>query len=164
MPNPECISPGTRYAMCSGTPVRVSALRHPHLSYQPWIKSQHADFQTTQCFLQRLLEGAANRHHLTNRLHLGGQASIGLGEFFKVKTRDLGYDIVDRGLEGRRSYSACDVVIKLIKGVAHGQFCRDLCDREAGGLGGQCRRSGHPRVHLDHHDTAIFWTDTKLNI
>src|SRR5690606_40520015 len=47
------------------------------------VQTVYAHLQTTQGFLQRLLEGTANRHHLTDGFHLSGQTIIGLREFFE---------------------------------------------------------------------------------
>ena len=49
------------------------------------LKTGGADFQTTQRFLQRLLEGAADGHHLAHRFHLRGQARIAPANFSKAK-------------------------------------------------------------------------------
>jgi hypothetical protein len=44
-----------------------------------------ADLQAAQGLLERLLEGAADGHHLADRFHLRGQARIGRGNFSKAK-------------------------------------------------------------------------------
>lgn len=49
------------------------------------VQADLAGFQATQRFLQRFLEGAAHRHHLAHRLHLRGQARIGLRNFSNAK-------------------------------------------------------------------------------
>ena len=88
--------------------------------------------------LERLLEGAADGHHLAHRLHLGGQRLVGLGELLEGPARDLHHAVVDRRLErGRRL--AGDVVADLVERVADGELGRDLGDGEAGGLGGERR-------------------------
>jgi hypothetical protein len=53
------------------------------------VEAVDADFQPAQGLLQRLLEGAADGHHLAHRLHLGGQAVVGLGNFSKAKRGTL---------------------------------------------------------------------------
>jgi hypothetical protein len=52
---------------------------------QQRIEAVEPGLQPAQRLLQRLLEGAADRHHLADRLHLRGQAGIGGGNFSKVK-------------------------------------------------------------------------------
>ena len=67
------------------------------------VEAVDADFQAAQRLLQRLLEGAADRHHLAHRFHLRGQAVVGLREFLEGEARNLGDDVVDGRLErGRR--------------------------------------------------------------
>ncbi len=128
------------------------------------IEPVDTDLQAAQRFLHRLLEGAADRHHLTHRLHLGGQAVVGLGELLEGKTRNLGDHVIDRGLEGGRSGAAGDVVLQFVEGVTHRQLGGDLGDREAGGLGRQRRGARHPRVHLDHHHAPGIRIDAELHI
>ena len=132
--------------------------------FQLFIKAFGAYFQAAQGFLQGLLEGPADGHDLTHGFHLGGQASIGLGELLESEPRDLGDHVVDGRLERSRGDATGDFVAQLIQGVAHGQFGGDLGDREAGGLGGQGRGTGHPRVHLDHDHTAGVRIDAELHV
>ena len=128
------------------------------------IEASLASLQTTQRLVQRLLEVTTDGHHFTDRLHLSGQTVIGTGKLFEVETWHLGDHIVDRRLERRRGLAAGDVVHQLIQGVPDGQLGRDLGDRETGGLGGQCRGAGYPRIHLDDDHTAILRVDTKLDV
>ena len=65
------------------------------------VEAGEAGLQAAQRLLQRFLEGAADRHHLADRLHGGGQHRLGAGEFLEGEARDLGDDIVDRRLEAR---------------------------------------------------------------
>ncbi len=128
------------------------------------IEAGGADFQATQRLLHRLLEGPADGHDFTDGFHLGGQARIGLGEFFEGEARNLGDDIVDRRLEGGRGATAGDVVLQLVEGITHGQLGGDLGDREARGLGGQCGGARHTRVHLDDHHASGVRMDAELHV
>ena len=74
------------------------------------VEAVDADLEPAQRLLQRLLERAADRHHLADRLHLRGQAVVGLREFLEREARHLGDDVVDRRLERRRRRAAGDVV------------------------------------------------------
>ncbi|CCJ77186.1 hypothetical protein BN135_2250 [Cronobacter muytjensii 530] len=96
------------------------------------VKTGRAYFQTAQRFLHRLLLSAANRHDLTDRLHLGGQAVVSARKFLKVKARNFGDNVVDRRLEGGRGATAGDVVHQLVEGIAHRQFRRHFGNRETG--------------------------------
>ena len=128
------------------------------------IQTTDAHFQTTQGFLQGFLEGPTNGHDFAHGFHLGRQARIGVGEFLEGKTRDLGYDVVNCRLKGRRRATASDVVLQLIQGVTHGQLGGDLGNRETGGLGGQRRGTRDPRVHFDHHHAAVNRVDAELYV
>ena len=68
---------------------------------------------------------------------VGGSA----GELLEGKARDLGDHIVDGRLEGGGRGAAGDVIGQFVQRVADGELGRDLGDGEAGGLGGQARRS-----------------------
>ena len=129
-----------------------------------FVHAIHADFQAAQGLLERLLKGATHGHHLTHRLHLGGQSAVGLGEFFKGKARNFGDHVIDAGLETGWGGTARDVVAQFIQGIAHGQFGRHLGNGKTGGLGGQGGGTRHPGVHLDHDHAPIFGVDRKLHI
>jgi len=128
------------------------------------VEAAGADFQTAQGFLQGLLEGAADGHDFTHRFHLGGQAGVGFREFLEGEAWQLGHDVVDRRLEGRRGAAAGDVVLQLVEGVTNGQLGGNLGDREAGGLGSQGGRTRNTRVHLDHDHAASVRADTELHV
>jgi len=103
------------------------------------VEAGGAHFETAQRFLQRLLLGAANRHHFTNGFHLRGQAVVSTDKFFEVEARNFGDDIVDRGFERRRGTPAGDIVHQLIQRVTYRQFRRHFRNREAGRFRGQRR-------------------------
>ena len=99
-------------------------------------------------FWTALVEGAADRHRLADRLHRGGEQRLGAGELLEGEAGDLGDDVVDGRLEGG-GRDLGDVVVELVEGVADGELGGDLGDREAGGLGGErrgaARRAGSSR-------------------
>ncbi len=66
------------------------------------VEAVDADLEAAQRLLQRLLERAADRHHLADRLHLRREAVVGLAELLEREARHLGDDVVDRRLERRR--------------------------------------------------------------
>jgi hypothetical protein len=79
-------SPTYQSRSAPGLPISamISPRRH---SSRPGRR--HAGFQAAQGLLQGFLEGAADGHHLAHRLHLGGQAVVGLGNFSKAKRGTL---------------------------------------------------------------------------
>ena len=123
-----------------------------------------ADFEAAQSLLERFLEGAADGHHLADRLHLRRQARIGGREFLESKTRHFGDDVVNRRLERRRRLAASNFVGQFVKRVTNGQLGCHLGDREAGGLRRQCRRARDARVHLDDDHAAVGRADRELHV
>ncbi|ROV99906.1 hypothetical protein VMCG_06224 [Cytospora schulzeri] len=67
--------------------------------------------------LERLLEGSANSHNLTDGLHSTADIALNVLELGKIPSRDLGNDVVKRGLEVRRGRLR-DGIWKLGEGVA----------------------------------------------
>ncbi len=112
---------------------------------------------------ERLPEGAADRHRLAHGLHVGRQLAVGAGELLEGEARHLRDDVVDGRLE-RRGRRPRDVVRDLLERVADGEPRRDLRDREAGRLRGECRGAGDARVHLDDDDLAVGGVDAELHV
>ncbi len=129
-----------------------------------FVQAVDTDFQAAQGFLERFLEGAAHRHHFTDRFHLGGQVLVGGREFLEGEARDLGDDVVDRRFKTGRGRAAGDLVAQFVEREADRELGRDLGDREAGGLRGQRRRTRHARVHLDDDHAAVFRIDRELHV
>ena len=117
-----------------------------------------------QRLLQAFLEGAANRHHLADRFHGGGQRRRGAWEFLEGEARDLRHHIVDGGLEGGGRRALGDVVVEFVERVADGELGRDLGNREAGGLRGKGRGARHARVHLDDNEPAVRRIHRELHV
>ena len=84
-----------------------------------FVQSVNADFQATQGFLERLLEGTANRHHLADRLHLGGQTTVGGREFLKRETWNFGDYVIDARLKTRGRRTTGNLVAQLVQGIAN---------------------------------------------
>ena len=127
------------------------------------VETGEPGFHRGQRLLQRLVDGAADRHDLAHRFHRRGELGLGAGEFLEGETRDLGDDVIDGRLEARGRHLG-DVVVEFVERVADGELGRDLGDREAGGLGRQRRRARDPRVHLDHHHAAVLGVDRPLDV
>ena len=83
--------------------VRASAARIAFGSAGRSISSSPVKpgFQRAQRLLQRLREGAADRHRFADGFHRGGEQRLGAGEFLEGEARDLRHDIVDGRLERR---------------------------------------------------------------
>ena len=95
-----------------------------------------AVLERTQRLLERFLEGAADRHRLADRLHLGGKARIGRRELLEGEARALHDHVVEHRLEaGWRRLG--NVVRHFIERVANGELRTDARNRKAGRLGGE---------------------------
>ena len=112
---------------------------------------------------ERLLEGAADRHHLAHGLHRRGQLRVGLGELLEREPRHLHHDVVERRLE-RGERHAGDVVGDLVERVPDREQRRDLGDREPRRLRGQRGRTRDARVHLDQDLAAGPRVDRELDV
>ena len=128
------------------------------------IEPGEPGFQRAQRFLQGLRKGAADRHGFADRFHRGGQDRLGTGKFLEREARNLGDDIIDRGLERGRGRAAGDVVFNFVEGVADGELGCDFGDRKSGGLRRQCRGTRHAWVHLDDDQAAVFRIDRELDV
>src|SRR5437762_10411087 len=96
-------------------------------------QSEAFDLETAQCFLQRFLERAPDRHRLADTLHPRRQRCVRLRKFLERETRDLYDAIINGWLEAGWRF-ARDVVFNFIECVTDGEFGRDFCNREAGCL------------------------------
>ena len=76
--------------------------------------ARSAELQRAERLHEGFLEGAADRHHLADRLHLRRQRPVGARELLERPARHLDDDVVDRRLEGRRR-QARDVVRDLVE-------------------------------------------------
>ena len=158
---------------------RAERVCHKQHAFRAWVRQFAADFrfvfaarieaaqacfQAAQGFLETFLNRAAHRHHFAHRFHLRGQAVVCGGEFFKRKTRDFGYHIVDGRLERRRRAAAGNVVAQLVQRKADRQFRRHFRNRETRRFGSQRGRTAHARVHLNHNHLAVFRVHRKLHV
>ena len=127
------------------------------------VQAESSQFEASQALLERFGEGSSNRHCFADRLHLGEEDAGRAGELLERPARQLGYDIVDRRLKTRRGLLG-DVVRNFIEGVANGQTCRDLCDRESRRFRCERRRARHTWVHFDDDLTAGLRVDSELHV
>ncbi len=128
------------------------------------VQTVQAGLQRTQRLLQGFAERAPDRHGFADRLHRGREHRLRAREFLEGEARNLGDDIVDRRLEGRRGQAPGDVVGDLVQRVADGELGRDLGDRETGRLRRQRRGARHARIHLDHDHPPVGRVDRKLHV
>ena len=112
----------------------------------------HMLLQRTDGFHQRPFEIGTDAHHLSGRLHLSGEGSLGGNEFIKRQTGHFHHAVVQRGFKTGIGL-ACNRVFDLIQGIAQGNLCRHLGDWVPGGLTRQGGGTAHTGIHLDD---AVF--------
>lgn len=91
-------------------------------------------------FLNRLLERAADAHHLANTLHAAAEQRRHATELFEVPARDFDNDIVEARLEARRRHF-CYRILDLVERDAEAELRRYERERVARRLG---RKRGRP--------------------
>ena len=157
---------GRRRALPEGLEQHVVAVGAGRLQPREQVAGEvggRVELARAQRLGERLLEGAADRHHLADRLHVRRQPVVDAGELLEREARPLDDDVVDRRLEGGRR-APRDVVRDLVERVADCQPRGDLGDREARRLGGQRRGARHARVHLDDDDLVRRGVDRELHV
>ena len=81
--------------------------------------------------------------------------SIGLGKFFKGKSRNLGHDVVNRGLKTGLRLPR-DIVGQFVQAITHGQLGGDLGNGKARGFRRQGTGATDAGIHFDHdHATRL---------
>jgi hypothetical protein len=98
--------------------------------------------------LDRLLEGLANGHDLSNRLHRRRQRARDAGEFLEVPAGYLDDEVVERRLEARARVLR-DRVLDLVERNVETELGGRVRERVTGRLGGEGRRTRETRVDLD---------------
>src|SRR5215469_4062427 len=122
-----------------------------------------AGFERAHALQQSLLEGAANRHHLADGLHLGPERFVNAGEFLELPLGNLYDDVVERRLKTCWRL-ASDVVGDFTERVAYRELGGDLGDGESCRLRRQRRRARHAGVHLNDHHASVVGIHGELNI
>ena len=128
------------------------------------VESAQPGLERAQRLLQALLKRAADRHHLADRLHRGGEHRLGAGKFLESEARHFGDDVIDRRFERGRRSAAGDVVGDFVERVADRELGGDFGDGKTGRLRGQRRRARHPRIHFDDDDAAVCGIDGELHV
>jgi hypothetical protein len=128
------------------------------------VEAGQPRLQRAQRLLQRLLEGAADRHHLADRFHRGGERRLGAGKFLEREARDFRDHVVDGRLERGGRRAARDVVRDLVERVSHGELRRDLGDGKPGRLRGERGGTRHARVHFDDDEAPVGRIDRELHV
>ena len=130
---------------------------------RPDVPARASDLERAQPLLERLLEGAPDRHRFAHGLHLRRQARIGRGELLERKARALHHDVIEHRLE-RGGCGFRDVVRDLVEPIPDGELRPDARNRKARRLRRERGRPRDPRVHLDHQQLAIGGIHRELDV
>ena len=126
-------------------------------------ETMHALSDHTQPFLDRLFEGAPDRHHLAHRFHARPQLTSHTMKLTQIPARDLADHIV----ESRFEESTCRLrhrVFQIKKAVTQSQLGCDESQRITGCFRGQRRRTGETGVHFDHAVVFALRIESILHI
>ena len=122
-------------------PQRVGGLQHlvkTVVADAQLLQPLIADFGGADRLVQSLAEGTADSQRLPDRLHLGAQLGVAVGELLQLKARHLHSTVVQGRFKARDGASG-NLVDYLIQVVAHRQLGRTAGNRKSGGLTGQGR-------------------------
>ena len=109
----------------------------------------YADFQRAHSLEDSAFKVAVNAHDLARGLHLRAQRLICIDELVKGPAREFHDAVVERRLKaglGLLRYGVGD----FIKRIADGNLGRNLGNRIARCLGGQCRGTAYTRIYFDN--------------
>ena len=112
---------------------------------------------------QRHFKAGGNGHDLAGGLHLRSQRAAGIGKLIKGPLRHFDHDIVQRRLKAGAGLAG-DVIFDFVQRVTQRDFCGDLGNGIAGGLGGQ--RGGTADAGIDLNDRVLkaVRVQSKLHI
>mmetsp|Transcript_42300 Transcript_42300/g.106728 ORF Transcript_42300/g.106728 Transcript_42300/m.106728 type:complete len:1156 (-) Transcript_42300:1205-4672(-) len=116
-----------------------------------------------QRLLDRLLEGAADRHHFAHALHAGADHLVDALELVHVPARHLHHHVVQRRLPAGGGHLR-DRVAQLGQRLAQRQLGRHKGQRIAGRLAGQRTAAREPRVHLDDKVLLRAGVERELDV
>ena len=111
-------------------------------------KAKELVVNSTNGFLDSLLERAPNAHNLSDRLHARAEQAADTVELLEVPARDLNDTIIETRLEARAG-DARDGVADLVERDAETKLRGDERERVAGRLGRKCGGTRQTCVDLD---------------
>ena len=121
---------------------------HRAVGQRGGVQRVEVDLGAAHGLEQRALKIRADGHDLARGLHLRAEAAGRADELVKRPLGELHDDVVERRLKAGAGLAG-DVVLNFIERIAEGDLRRDLCDRVAGRLRGECGRARHAGVDLD---------------
>ncbi len=131
-------------------PAQQLAIRH--VSHVLLLQVVGLCLQGPDGFQEGLLKAAANGHDFACGFHLGAQLPVRAGELVEGEPGELRHNVVQRRFEAGVA-RAGDRVQDLVQCQADGQFCGNLRNGIARGLGRQGRGPGH--TGIDFNDVIL---------
>src|SRR3569833_388767 len=127
------------------------------------LEADNSRVYLADCLLEGLLDRPANGHDFADRLHGASDISLDVLELGKVPTRDLGDDVIERGLEiGRCGLG--DGIGEFWQAVAETNLGGRVGKRISGGLGCQSGRAGQASIDLDDPVVKAFGLQRVLDV
>src|SRR5690242_18108533 len=120
------------------------------------IKRAHA-------FHQGFFECAANRHCLTDRLHLWAETFFRAWKLLELPLGNLHNYVVNSRLEARWGLAG-NVVGNFVECIPYGEPGGDLGNRKSSRLRSERRRTRDARIHLDHDHSAVRRMNSELDV
>ena len=139
------------HGLANGEPSAVGGVRElvvKVLAVLLGLETEELGVDLSAGLLERLLEGAANSHDLTDRLHRAANVALDVLELAQIPSGHLGDDVVQTGLEVG-SGSLGDGVGELGQGVSETNLGRSVSQRVSGSLGGEGGGTGQTGVDLN---------------
>lgn len=127
------------------------------------LETDEAGVNLANGLLDGLLEGSANSHDLSDRLHGGTNVTLHVLELGQIPTGDLGDDVIQRRLEVGAG-GLCNRVGKLGERVAETNLGSSVCERVTGSLGSKSRRTRETGVDLDDSVVESVWLQSVLDV
>jgi hypothetical protein len=142
------------HSLANSQPTAVSRVRQDIIEVLEVVTLQTKVLRVNlaDSLLEGLLEGTANSHDLTDRLHGTADVAVNVLELAQIPTGDLGDNVIQRGLEVG-SGSLGNGVWELRQSVSETNLSSGIGQRVAGSLGGQSRRTRETSIHLN--DTVV---------
>jgi len=154
-----------KHSLADGQPAAISRVLQDVVEVLEMVtlKTNVPRVDLANGLLEGLLEGTANSHDLTNRLHGTANVAVDVLELAQIPAGDLGDNVIQRRLEvcgGGLGHS----VGKLGQGVAETNLGSSVGQRVTGSLGGQSRRTRETSVDLNNTVVEAIGLQSVLDV
>ena len=140
-----------------------SQLFHTHRRHFLHVQAVLGDLCAADCFHERLLKVAADRHNLAGCLHLGTQLPASVNEFIKWPFREFNRYIVKGRLEACHRLAGY-LVRDLVQMITDRNLGCHAGNRISGCFRSKGGRTGYTRVYLDNGIFKALRIQRKLAV